>query len=145
MIPTVEQIIQAGFFCCNIGDRVLCIYCDLICHQWILGMEDPSDVHRTLSPNCPFVRSKLICSPTLSVPIVNNNSREIISKRHSTTSYNLAQSRSNALAFTNAWHPAYIQEINRRASFATCPNENLPLVGILSRAGFFLHRYNDYR
>ncbi|CAF1270611.1 unnamed protein product [Rotaria sordida] len=30
-IPTKEQMIIAGFFHCNVGDRVICLYCNLIC------------------------------------------------------------------------------------------------------------------
>jgi hypothetical protein len=51
------QMIEAGFFGCNVGDRVICIYCNLICHQWNFNIDDPCEVHKTLSPNCLFVKS----------------------------------------------------------------------------------------
>ena len=53
-------MIAAGFFCCNVEDRVICIYCNLICQQWSGETDDPCEVHRTLSAHCPYVQSKLI-------------------------------------------------------------------------------------
>ena len=32
--PSSAQMIEAGFFNCNVGDRVICIYCNIICQQW---------------------------------------------------------------------------------------------------------------
>ena len=58
--PTGAQMIAAGFFHCNVQDRVICIYCNLICHQWSARTDDPCEVHRTLAPHCPYARSKLI-------------------------------------------------------------------------------------
>ncbi|CAF4504251.1 unnamed protein product [Rotaria sp. Silwood2] len=57
--PSAEQMINAGFFACNVGDRVICLYCNLICQQWKADIDDPSEVHKTLSPICPYVLSIL--------------------------------------------------------------------------------------
>jgi hypothetical protein len=59
IVPGRERMIAAGFFHCNVGDRTICIYCDLICQQWSGCEDDPSDVHQTLSPHCPYVLSML--------------------------------------------------------------------------------------
>ncbi|CAF4621004.1 unnamed protein product, partial [Rotaria socialis] len=32
-IPSSAQMMEAGFFNCNVGDRVICIYCNLISQQ----------------------------------------------------------------------------------------------------------------
>lgn len=54
-----KKLITAGFFHCNVGDRTICIYCNLICQQWKRETDDPSEVHRTHSPNCIYVRGYL--------------------------------------------------------------------------------------
>lgn len=53
------NMIDAGLSCCNKDDRALCIYCDKVFHKWTPHVDDPINVHKTLSPKCPFVRSKL--------------------------------------------------------------------------------------
>lgn len=53
--PTSAQMIAAGFFCCNVGDRVICIYCKIICQQWAPNTDDPWEVHKTMSPTCAYV------------------------------------------------------------------------------------------
>ncbi|CAF0739253.1 unnamed protein product [Adineta ricciae] len=56
----VERLIAAGFFGCNVGDRVMCLYCLLICHQWKEDEDSPEEVHKIISPECPYVISMLI-------------------------------------------------------------------------------------
>jgi hypothetical protein len=57
--PSSAQMIAAGFFACNVGDRVICLYCNLICQQWTPNTDDPYEVHKTLSPKCPYVVAML--------------------------------------------------------------------------------------
>ncbi len=52
-----DQMIEGGFFSCNKDDRVICIYCKIICHEWNIELNDPCEVHKALSPNCVFVKS----------------------------------------------------------------------------------------
>ena len=68
-----EQIIEAGFFSCNIRDRVICIYCNLICQQWAPYIDDPCEVHKTLSPNCIYVKAKLLHPPASSILTTDEN------------------------------------------------------------------------
>jgi hypothetical protein len=135
-IPSTAQMIEAGFFNCNVGDRVICIYCNLICQQWTPHTDDPCEVHKTLSFNCIYVKTKLIRPPTSSIIIVNEGST-VISSNHLSTSTNLDPFRSNEIVFTAACNPAYAELPKRHASFATWPNENLLPVDDLVRAGFF--------
>jgi hypothetical protein len=135
-IPLIEQMIEAGFFNCNVGDRVICIYCDLFCQQWTSPTDDPCEVHKTLSPDCSYVKAKLICPSASSIIIVNESST-IPSNSHLPTSNNLDPLRSNEIVFTTACHPLYAEISKRHESFATWPNENLPPVDDLVRAGFF--------
>ena len=48
--PSTSQMIEAGFFNCNVGDRVICLYCNIICQQWTPHTDDPCEIHKTLSP-----------------------------------------------------------------------------------------------
>ena len=73
-IPSSEQMIEAGFFNCNMGDRVICLCCNLICQQWTSHTDDPWEVHKTLSPNCIYVKAKLIRPSASSILIINENS-----------------------------------------------------------------------
>ena len=75
--PSAKQMIDAGLFCCNKGDRVICIYCNLICQRWETDTYDPYVVHKKLSPDCSYVRAFLTsCGPPT---IINDNSRLTIS------------------------------------------------------------------
>jgi hypothetical protein len=136
-MPFTSQIIEAGFFNCNVGDRVICTYCNLICQQWKPHTDDPCEVHKTVSPNCPYVQAKLIRPSTSSLTIVNESSATATSINHSPTSANHDPLRSNEIVFTAVCNPAYAVSSKRHASFATWPHENLPPADDLVRAGFF--------
>ncbi|CAF2229061.1 unnamed protein product [Rotaria magnacalcarata] len=69
----LHSIIEAGFFGCNVDDRIICIYCNLICQQWIPRADDPCEVHKTLSPNCPYVKSKLTRPAISSINVGDEN------------------------------------------------------------------------
>jgi hypothetical protein len=123
--PSASQMIGAGFFNCNVGDRVICIYCDIICQQWTPNSDDPCEVHKTLSPKCPYVIAMLTTSPTSSISIINE------------APANVDPIRCQAIVHTAACNPNYSETPKRYASFATWPNENLPSVDDLVKAGFF--------
>ncbi|CAF2473108.1 unnamed protein product [Rotaria sp. Silwood2] len=136
-IPLSVQMIDAGFFNCNVGDRVICIYCNLICQQWTPNTDDPREVHKTLSPTCIYAKAKLIHPVASPIIIVNEGSTSAISGDYSPTSNNLGPLRSNDIVFTASCNPAYSDISKRHASFETWPNEGLPPVNDLVRAGFF--------
>ncbi|CAF3690461.1 unnamed protein product [Adineta steineri] len=136
-IPSTAQMIESGFFNCNVGDRVICIYCNLICQQWTPHTDDPCEVHKTLSPSCIYVTAKLIRPAASSIIIVNENSTSTTSNMNSSTATGLDPLRSNEIVFTAACNPAYTEIPKRHASFGLWPAENLPSVDDLVRAGFF--------
>ncbi|CAF2117534.1 unnamed protein product [Rotaria magnacalcarata] len=136
-IPSSAQMIEAGFFTCNVGDRVICIYCNLTCQQWTPHTDDPCDVHKTLSPNCIYVKAKLIRPAASSIIIVNENSTANTSDIRSGTASNLGPLRSNDIVFTASCNPTYSEIPKRHASYATWPIEDLPPVDDLVRTGFF--------
>jgi hypothetical protein len=123
--PSASQMIEAGFFTCNVGDRVICIYCNIICQQWTPNSDDPCEVHKTLSPKCPYVIAMLTTAPTSSISIINEASATV------------DPFRSQAIVHTAACNPNYSEVPKRYASFAAWPNENLPPVDDLVKAGFF--------
>ncbi|CAF3732674.1 unnamed protein product [Rotaria sp. Silwood1] len=131
--PSRTQMIESGFFSCNVGDRVICLYCNLIIQQWTPHTDDPCEVHKILSPQCPFVLGMLIRPMTASILIVNESS----ASNQSVTGMTINAFRSNGIVLTAACNVAYIEIPKRHASFATWPNEALPSVDDLVRAGFF--------
>ena len=131
--PSRTQMIDAGFFNCNVGDRTICLYCNLICQQWTPHVDDPWLVHKTLSPRCPYVISMSACRDNPSIRIVNDNS---VDNRSSTTD-NHDLFRSNEIVLTAACHVSFVEIPKRHASFSNWPNEALPSVNDLVRAGFF--------
>ncbi|CAF4092982.1 unnamed protein product, partial [Rotaria magnacalcarata] len=136
-IPSSAQMIEAGFFTCNVGDRVICIYCNLTCQQWTPHTDDPCDVHKTLSPNCIYVKAKLIRPAASSIIIVNENSTANTLDIRSGTASNLGPLRSNDIVFTASCNPTYSEIPKRHESYATWPSDDLPPVDGFVRAGFF--------
>jgi hypothetical protein len=131
--PSSSQMIEAGFFNCNVGDRVICLYCNQICQQWTPNSDDPWEVHKTLSPNCPYVTATSKQQQTSSIRIVNEQS----TRENAVGTTNNDQFRLNEIVYTAACNPIYIEIPRRHASFATWPSENAPSVDDLVRAGFF--------
>ena len=135
--PSKAQMIEAGFFNCNVGDRVICIYCNLICQQWTPNTDDPCEVHKVLSPQCIYVKSKLIRRETGTILIVNDTRTETTSEHRSTNTGNQSELRVHGMVHTAACNPAYTEIPRRHASFASWTSENLPPVDDLVKAGFF--------
>lgn len=125
--PFTVRMIVAGFFFCNVHDRTICLYCNLICHEWKLDSDDPIEVHKTLSPQCPYVLSTLINNPAISCTIVAINDPT----EHMTT-------ESNATECTTPCHPKYSDLNVRLESFKNWPNQSpSPSSNDLAAAGFF--------
>jgi hypothetical protein len=132
-MPSAAQMISAGFFNCNVGDRVICLYCNLICQQWIPNVDDPQEVHQTLSPHCPYVLFMLKMRQTASVSILNESSADNTNDRSRTSNI----LRFNEIVHASACHVSYMEILKRQASFTSWPQEPLPSVDDLVRAGFF--------
>ncbi|CAF3714783.1 unnamed protein product [Rotaria sp. Silwood1] len=133
MKPSTEQMIDAGFFACNVGDRVICLYCNLICQQWKADTDDPSEVHKTLSPKCPYVLSILIQPERSSAMILN----EISTNNLTFGSTNATQLQFDHIVNTTPYIPAYSEITKRLESFMTWSHQSSPSVDDLVRAGFF--------
>jgi len=134
--PSTEQMIIAGFFSCNVGDRVICLYCNLICQQWTADTEDPSEVHKTLSPRCPYVLSMLIYPELLPTLILNDiSTNNVNNQTHGLN--NINEHRFDQIVYTRPCHSLYSDITKRQGSFATWSQESAPPVDELVRAGFF--------
>ncbi|CAF3767900.1 unnamed protein product [Rotaria sp. Silwood1] len=131
--PSRAQMTEAGFFHCNVGDRVICLYCNLICQQWTPNADDPWLVHKTLSPKCPYVVGMLARRETMPLVVLNENS----ASNQSSAVAGTEALRSNGIVSTAACHSAFIEIPKRYASFANWSSEQLPAVDDLVRAGFF--------
>ncbi|CAF3629517.1 unnamed protein product [Rotaria sp. Silwood1] len=131
--PSSRQMIEAGFFNCNVGDRVICIYCNLICQQWIPQTDDPCEVHKILSPKCPFVVNMLIRCEVTPPSIINQNTEN----NGASLFAGVNGFRSHDIVVAAACNPSYIEIPKRHQSFTLWPSEPLPSVDDLVRAGFF--------
>ncbi|CAF0928914.1 unnamed protein product [Didymodactylos carnosus] len=143
--PSRNQMVEAGFFNCNVGDRVICIYCNVICQQWTPHNDDPVEIHKILSPNCSYVKLVLRKTASLnSIRIVNETGRQSSQTvptndtSHPTNNNNSSDVlRCNEIVLTAACNIAYSEIPKRYASFATWPNEPLPSVDDLVKSGFY--------
>ena len=135
-IPSKAQMIRAGFLHCNVGDRVMCIYCNLICQQWQGEIDDPVEVHKILSPRCGYVRSILVMEGSSSVVILN----ELASSSPNNRTISVSQANPNQfdqIVHTTPCHPNYASIPSRQATFTTWNTESSPSAQDLVRAGFF--------
>ncbi|CAF4873738.1 unnamed protein product [Rotaria sp. Silwood2] len=137
-------MIEAGFFNCNVGDRVICIYCNIIFQQWTPHVDDPRELHKTLLPNCIHVKAKLMNPTQSSIVIINEQSSTTTTIGiHSSQTNNLDSLRSNYVVFRTSCNPNFSEILKRYASFTTWSNENSPSVDTLVQAGFFYSGSND--
>ncbi|CAM2703323.1 unnamed protein product [Rotaria socialis] len=136
-----EQMIRAGFFKCSVGDRVICLYCNLICQKWKVDIDDPVEVHKILSPKCPYVLYVLAeeeHSPTL----VANESSTANNTNQASTSNNTNRPQSDQTVHASPFNSNYASIPSRQATFTTWKHESSPSVDDLVNAGFY---YSDVK
>ncbi|CAF2051477.1 unnamed protein product [Rotaria magnacalcarata] len=126
-------MIEAGFFNCNVGDRVICLYCNIICQQWTPNTDNPVEIHKTLSPKCPYVLAILDRQQLSAIRVMNDQ----FTRDNLTGTMNVDTLRCGDIVNTIACHQNYMEIPRRYTSFATFPTENLPSVENLVKAGFF--------
>ncbi|CAF2386265.1 unnamed protein product [Rotaria sp. Silwood2] len=133
----IAQMNEAGFYGCNIGDRVICLSCGLVCQQWIPYIDDPCEVHRILSPNCRYVQSKLMCHR--SAPLNNTNLSPTVNVAVPPTSIlpSMDSLHCDEIVPKSSRSDKYAEVFERAKSFPNWHNEKLPPVDDFARAGFF--------
>lgn len=70
--PNIKDMVTAGWCFTNIADRVICLDCDVLFHNWSES-DRPYEIHRLKSPKCRFVllaEQKPKILPTENVPII---------------------------------------------------------------------------
>ncbi|CAF0836428.1 unnamed protein product [Adineta ricciae] len=127
----VERLIAAGFFGCNVGDRVMCLHCLIICHQWKEDEDSPEEVHKIISPECPYVISML----THPQPLLNT--------RPSNDTLTNIQPRFDPTVCISPCHPSYDDLEKRVESFRRCSQEISSHAEALAQAGFFYSESSD--
>ena len=137
-------MINAGFFYCNIADRVICIYCNLVCERWLPWIDNPYELHKTISPNCKYVQAKLTDSKLLKIinPDPISLREDVIVD--STSSSHPCPLQPGEIVYAMENNSLYPDIPKRRATFATWPTENLPPIEDLVRAGFFYTGRQSY-
>ncbi|CAF4249609.1 unnamed protein product, partial [Didymodactylos carnosus] len=126
---------------CNVGDRVICIYCNIMCQQWTMDTDDPSEIHKTLSPNCFYVKLMLSKNASTNNIHILNEVRQQTSPLSTTVNgihaNNSSKICSHEIVLTAAFNVTYAEMRKRYASFTSWPQEPLPSVDDLVKAGFF--------
>ncbi|UJR12494.1 hypothetical protein I4U23_016669 [Adineta vaga] len=145
----INQLVEAGFYGCNDGDRAICVECNFTHQHWRPHIDDPFEIHRRISPECRYVQTKLMGleatpspppsppPPSTPIPVINANLSSTVNVAvraqntvHAATEYEGVVPKSYS-------HPEYAEVTKRRESFWTCSSTNLPSVDDLVRAGFF--------
>lgn len=141
----IERMINAGFYFCSIRDRVLCIGCGLICEHWRPGIDDPFEVHRTISPNCKCIRSKSADSgapppPATPPPMINADLSQRVNVVAPSTVPRPISKAFNCVEIVltkTSCHPEYAEIRAREKSFNNWFNRSSPATDDMARAGFF--------
>lgn len=137
--PYVMRLIIAGFFACSVKDRVICLYCNLILQEWKSDIDDPCEVHKTLSPNCPFVLSYLMESE-----MTSNTNQHGVSIIHSTVGSTASiRTQDEEMLDTAAIHTEYSDIKKREESFPKEISESFSSIQELATAGFFYDPKED--
>ena len=106
----IEDMCKAGLFACNIGDRVICIYCNSVFHKWTPYIDDPFETHKVLSPQCPYVKERL--SSGQQSGIINN----IQNSTNTTSNDRLRRNSTHSIQFSNLLRPPERNGGNSRSS-----------------------------
>ncbi|CAF1249414.1 unnamed protein product, partial [Didymodactylos carnosus] len=125
-IPSKSQFISAGWFYCGRHDRVCCIYCEKVCHQWT-AHDDPSAIHRLVSPNCPYFKSNSNSVAKLNIVTIINE------ENHS--NYSIDATICNEIVANRIGQYSSIPV--RVKTFDTWPSELKSMTEDLVTAGFY--------
>lgn len=127
--PSAQEMACAGWWYTNIADRVVCIHCDAMFHNWTEN-DNPYEIHRLKSPCCYYVRMK----EESETPRTTTNQTPLTEANTTLTQ------ASNGQAIADAVHANYAQIFTRRDTFKSWPEKeptNLPSIDSFVDAGFF--------
>jgi len=123
--PSAQDMAVAGWWYTNIADRVICIHCDTMFHNWT-ETDRPYEIHCLKSPRCFFVRAteKKAASGQRQLPVANTTINDV----------------PNGQAIVGAVHAEYALVFRRHQTFQNWPEaerSSLPSVDSFVEAGFF--------
>ncbi|CAF0969056.1 unnamed protein product [Adineta ricciae] len=124
--PSAQEMAYAGWWYTNITDRVICIHCDAMFHNWS-ETDRPYEVHRLRSPRCYYIRMNESKQPTSNLPPIPVANQTI-------------NDTPNGQSIVGAIHAEYALVVRRHQTFDKWPgNGDTPLPSIESfvDAGFF--------
>ncbi|CAF2371742.1 unnamed protein product [Rotaria sp. Silwood2] len=123
--PSTQEMAYAGWWYTNIADRVICIHCDTMFHNWN-ETDRPYEIHRLKSPQCFFVRS--------------NEQKATNNQRQEPVPIPAANDVPNGQTIVGAVHADYAAVFRRHQTFQNWPEaqqESLPSIDSFVDAGFF--------
>ena len=106
-----EELAKDGFYYMNTGDKVKCVFCNLVLKNWELG-DSARTEHTRFNPTCPFLRNRQ-CG---NIPIIEDHPAPMV---------------------VGVKYPEYSSREVRLASFANWPKHLKQSPRLLSEAGLF--------
>ena len=134
--PSAQDMSLAGWWYTNIADRVICIHCDTMLHNWC-ETDRPYEIHRLKSPRCFYVRMKEEKGTTNNqrqIPVANTTINEVV---HPTIN---DVTNPNGQTIVGAVHAEYSLVFRRHQTFQNWPEAeqaSLPSIDSFVEAGFF--------
>jgi hypothetical protein len=123
--PSAQDMAYAGWWYTNIADRVICIHCDAMFHNWS-ETDRPYEIHRLKSPQCYYVRT--------------NDNRLSTSQRQIPLAIPSINNTPNVQAIVGAVHAEYSLVVRRHQTFQNWPaaaQDASPSIESFVDAGFF--------
>ena len=123
--PSAQEMSYAGWWYTNIADRVICIHCDAMFHNWS-ETDRPYEIHRLKSPRCFYIRinENKIINTERQLPAPNPTINEV----------------PNGQTIVGAVHADYSLVFRRHQTFQNWPEaepSTLPSIESFVDAGFF--------
>ncbi|UJR15789.1 hypothetical protein I4U23_002721 [Adineta vaga] len=127
--PSAQEMVYAGWWYTNIADRVICIHCNTMFHNWT-ETDRPYEIHRLKSPQCYYVRmneNKLTNNPrpiTVTNQTINEtpNGQTIVGAVHA--NYSLVVRRHQSCFYCNGalrnWQASDDPKIEHARWFPQC-------------------------
>jgi hypothetical protein len=124
--PSAQEMSYAGWWYTNIADRVICIHCDAMFHNW--GETDkPYEIHLLKSPRCFYIR-------------VNEKKGLLSNPRQLPAPNPTINDAPNGQTIVGAVHADYALVFRRHQTFQNWPEAEqgtLPSIESFVDAGFF--------
>lgn len=133
--PSAQEMAYAGWWYTNIADRVICIHCDTMFHNWS-ETDRPYEVHRLKSPRCFYVRMK------------EEKGTEVNSQRQIPVANPTINEVPNGQTIVGAVHAEYSLVFRRHQTFQNWPEaeqSTLPSIESFVEAGFFYTGLNNLK